>query len=214
MQKNLQKIFASWLLVSALVLVFGTTSSAHVVVKPAEVTTASFQTFTVGVPNEKDIPTTKLKLAIPDGLQYVSPTVKSGWSISVDRDGVGEDDTVKAITWSGGEIGVGLRDEFTFSAKVPSDATDLQWKAYQAYSDGTIVSWDQADEGDNSHEDGNSGPFSVTKVVSGTAEQTSISKAEQTATDAKNSSNRSFYTATAGIVIGLVAIFLATRRKD
>ena len=39
--------------------------SAHVSVRPEEVGIGTFQTFTVGVPNEKDSPTTALRLVIP-----------------------------------------------------------------------------------------------------------------------------------------------------
>jgi uncharacterized protein YcnI len=35
------------------------------VVKPNEVKVAAFQTFTMGVPNEKEIPTTAIRLVIP-----------------------------------------------------------------------------------------------------------------------------------------------------
>jgi len=71
-----------------------------------------------------------------------------------------------AITWSGGEIGAGYRDEFTFSAKTPDQPADLQWKAYQTYGDGTTVSWDQQPTSANSEDkdDATTGPFSVTKL--------------------------------------------------
>lgn len=198
--------------VSILALAFSSVASAHIVVKPAEVVTAGFQTFTVSVPNEKEVPTTELKLVIPEGLQYVSPTQKIGWSIDIEKDSTGEDATIKAITWRGGEIGDGFRDDFTFSAKVPENATELQWKAYQTYSDGTVVSWDETDK-DDSHGSGNSGPFSITKVVAATATDAAIKKADQAAADAKSTADRSFYTAIAGIVVGLIGVFLVTRKK-
>lgn len=197
--------------VGVVALALSAVASAHVVVKPAEVVTAGFQTFTIGVPNEKAIPTTEVKLAIPEGLQYVSPTVKSGWSINVEKEGSGEDATVKSITWSGGEIGEGLRDDFTFSAKVPENATELQWKAYQTYADGTVVSWDQA-ESDNSHGGGNSGPFSVTKVVTETSQDTAAKKADQAAADASHTARQALYVGIAGVVVGMIGIFFATRR--
>lgn len=198
--------------ISVAVLFFSSAVSAHVVVRPAEVVTAGFQTFTVGVPNEKAIPTTKLSLVIPDGLQHVSPTQKAGWKIAIEEEGENENTTVKSITWSGGEIADGFRDDFTFSARVPASATELQWKAYQTYADGSVVSWDQAEEGD-SHGGGGSGPFSVTKVVAETAQDAAIGKADQAAADAKITASRSFYAAVAGIGVGLVGVFLASRKK-
>lgn len=190
------------------VLIFSATVAAHVVVKPSEVTTAAFQTFTVGVPNEKDMLTTTVKLEMPAGLEHVSPTQKPGWEINIER---AEDTAVNAITWSGGEIGVGLRDDFTFSAKVPGEATELQWKAYQTYADGTVVAWDQGDT-DSSHSGGDSGPFSVTNVVAESAQEQAVEDADQSAADAEKTARRALYVAIAGVVVGLIGIALSTRK--
>lgn len=209
-----QKLSVFGVLLGVATLAFGASASAHVVVKPAEVVTAGFQTFTIGVPNEKDISTTSVKLVIPAGLKYVQPTQKAGWQIDVEKDGTGEDATVKSITWSGNEVKAGFRDEFTFSGQVPEQATELQWKAYQTYSDGTIVSWDKASSGDDHEsEDENSGPFSVTKVVADTTTDASIMKADQAAADAKSAANTALYVGIAGVIVGLAGVYLATRKK-
>jgi len=114
--------------------------------------TGAYQTFSVDVPAEKNSPTVSVKLDTPESLTDVTPTVKPGWTIKVDKHGEGEDAMVTAITWSGGEIGAGYRDEFTFSAKTPDQPADLQWKAYQTYGDGTTVSWDQQPTSANSED--------------------------------------------------------------
>ncbi len=144
--------------------------SAHVVVKPSEVGIGAFQTFSIGVPVEKDIPTIGIKLLIPEGLDYVSPNVKSGWKINTKKSGTGETSKVTEIDWTGGVIPSGQRDDFVFSAKVPSTATSLVWKAYQTYQDGTVVSWDissseQPKKSDGSPDFSKSGPFSETKII-------------------------------------------------
>lgn len=195
---------------SIVALIVSAGASAHIVVRPAEVLTAGFQTFTVGVPNEKSVPTNEVKLLIPAGLMYVSPTQKAGWQIETETEG--EDAAVTAIVWRGGTVGVGLRDDFTFSAKVPGEATELQWKAYQTYADGTIVAWDQAQQ-DGAHGASDSGPFSVTKVVAVSAQDEAVKKAEQAAAEARTVADRTVYIAGVGVLLGLVAIFLATRRK-
>ena len=196
-------------------LALSSTAMAHVTVKPSEALTASYQTFLVSVPNEKSIPTTSIKVVIPSGVQSVTPTQKAGWQVTTDKTGTGEDATVTAITWSGGTINQGTRDEFSFSAKLPDQATELQWKAYQTYSDGTVVSWDKAGSDDRSHdsEDENSGPLSVTNVVTETGATATVNAANQAATDAKKTANWALYTGIAGVAIGLIAVFLATRKK-
>jgi uncharacterized protein YcnI len=204
-----QKLSVFGLLGGIVALVFGASVSAHVVVKPAEAVAAGFQIFTIGVPNEKDIPTTSIKLVIPDGIKYVLPTQKEGWQIDIEKEDAGPDAPVRSITWSGNEIKAGFRDEFTFSGQVSERATELQWRAYQTYSDSTLVSWDN--DGRES-ENENSGPFSVTKVVADTATDGSIRKADEVAADAKNSANMALYAGIAGVVVGLAGVYLGTRK--
>lgn len=198
--------------ISALALSLMGTASAHVVVRPGDVKTGVYQTFTVSVPVEKDNPTIKVKLDIPEGLASVTPTVKPGWIIQTDKRGQGEDAVITAITWTGGEIGVGYRDEFTFSAKTPDQMTDLQWKAYQTYQDGTIMSWDQ--QPDIEEKEGSaSGPFSVTKVAAASAQDMALKSADSKASDAQQAASNALYAGIAGIVLALIAIGIAVGRK-
>jgi uncharacterized protein YcnI len=187
-------------------------AAAHVVVSPAEVQTAAFQTFSVGVPNERDTAVTKLELKVPGDLQFVSPTVHLGWEISIKKSGNGKDAAVTDITWSGGSIPISQRDDFTFSAKVPAKAAELQWKAFQTYEDGTVVSWDQKPSSKD-EEGGASGPYSVTDVVSQTEAAASVAQAQKDAAAAKTDAKHTKTIAYAGVALALVGIFLATRKS-
>ena len=178
-------------------------ASAHVVVRPAEVLTSSFQTFTMGVPNEKEIDVTEVKLVMPDGLLYVSPTVKAGWNITAEKTGEGEEAPVKSITWTGGLVPAGQRDDFSFSAKVPDAKQDLQWKAYQTYADGVTVSWDKSDE--EMGKDGTSGPFSATSVVEHTEAEEALEHNEEDAHAAKSAANRATVVALAALALAVFA---------
>lgn len=148
------------ILLSTFVFLFAfNIASAHVTVKPTEVGVAMNQTFTVSVPVEKDIPTISVKLILPTGLESVTPYVKNGWKISA---------TGTEIVWSGGSIPVGQRDDFLFSAKTPAKEGHLIWKAYQTYSDGTVIAWDNTPKGahdDMDNDDGTLNPYSETHVV-------------------------------------------------
>lgn len=141
---------------------------AHVSVRPLEVGVATYQTFTMSVPVEKDMPTIALRLVIPEGLEHVTPTVKSGWAIETRK---GEGEAVTEIRWSGGVIPKGMRDEFTFSAKAPATETTLVWKAYQTYGDGSVVSWEiepnaeQPKNAEGAPDFSQFGPASQTKIV-------------------------------------------------
>jgi uncharacterized protein YcnI len=172
---------------------------AHVVVQPAQVETAAFQTFSVGVPNEKEVAVTGLRLVIPAGLGEVSPNVKPGWNIDIKKDG----ETVKEITWSGSSIPASQRDDFVFSAQAPENETSLNWKAYQTYADGSVVAWDQKPDGKDSED---STPYSVTKVVK------DLSATTTPASNDDNSTNTlAVAIGTLGVILGLAA--LITRRK-
>ncbi len=149
------------------------TVSAHVVVKPSSVNPGAFQTFTVGVPVEKNTPTKEVRLVIPNGLNHVTPNVKPGWKVTTKKDG----EIISEIIWSGGSIPAGQRDEFVFSAQVPSATTTLLWKAYQTYVDGTVVAWDKDPKTLKDHE---GEPYSETKVltVESKAPETNVSSVQ------------------------------------
>lgn len=142
------------------VLAFPAITLAHVIVIPGKVGIGTIQTYSISVPAEKDVPTVGLRLIVPDGIKELTPTVKAGWDIQTKKSG----DDVSEIDWTNGSIPSGQRDDFTFSAQAPAKATDIQWKAYQTYSDGSVVSWDQTPAGSDDAR-GDKGPYSVTKVV-------------------------------------------------
>ena len=162
-------------------LVLAVTASAHVVVKPNSAGIGAFQTFTMGVPSEKPVATVGLRLMIPEGLNFVTPNVKAGWKIEVkkmktgkqikDDDGMMVDEErISEIDWTDGSIPQGQRDEFVFSAQVPATETTLQWKAYQTYADGSVVSWDKSADEQPKNAQGKAdfsqfGPYSQTHVV-------------------------------------------------
>lgn len=201
--------------VAAVTLGFSNSAFAHVTVKPAEVVSSAYQTFTVNVPNEKAMPTVSVKVLIPGDIKNATPTQKAGWQIVKESEGSGEDMKTTSITWQGGSITDGTRDEFTFSAKAPEKVTELQWKAYQTYSDGTVVAWDQESSDNHGHDSSkpNTGPLSVTKVTAETAQEASAKKADQAAADAKAAAERSLYVSIAALVLSIAGIYLATRKK-
>jgi hypothetical protein len=49
-------------------------------------------------------------------------------------------EAVKSVTWTGGKIEPGQFEQFTVSVGLP-DASSLEFKALQTYSDGTVTRW-------------------------------------------------------------------------
>lgn len=168
---HIRTFVSTTLLVSSLIL--GTTSYAfaHVTVKPTQTTPATYQVFSVAVPNEKNIPTTQVRLLVPESIESITPNMKPGWTI---KTVAGNNGKVTEIIWSKGAIPEGFRDEFVFSAKTGPEEGSLIWKAYQTYSDGTVVAWDANPHEEDGHsqtseEESTSGPYSETKVMTSTS---------------------------------------------
>lgn len=192
----------------AIAMSAGGMASAHVVVRPSEVETAAFQTFTTSVPNEKDAAdTVRLRLVIPAGLKHVTPTVKPGWTIETVKSGDGESAEIKEIIWNGGTVPPGQRDEFSFSAQVPAEPVTLQWDAYQSYSDGETVAWDQKPAAADDH---SGKPFSETKVVEQLS--TAVDDASSSARDGSNQTRTSVAIGLAVVAI-VVSVVALTRKK-
>lgn len=187
-------------------------ASAHVIVSPHQVGIAATQDFTVSVPNEKDNPVTSVKLIIPKGLTDVVPNVIAGWTITTKT----KSTAVTEIDWKDGSIPVGQREEFIFQAQAPSEPTTLSWKAYQTYSDGTVVSWDvnpatmeklSDTQQDTIADKENRGEYSTTQVINDlTNNGTSADSSEKGNTQATIFS-------IAALVISILALTALNLRK-
>ncbi|HSR89516.1 MAG TPA: YcnI family protein [Candidatus Udaeobacter sp.] len=172
-------------------LLFANQAMAHAVVKPNTAGIGKFQTFNLGIPSEKPVATTKVRLVLPEGLSFIMPNVKPGWKIELKKQITGnktkdddgrmvDEQKITEIIWSGGRVPADQRDEFVFSAKVPSQPTVLNWKVYQTYADGTVISWDQ-DPNQTQTKNSNDkmdfskfGPFSKTEVIDDLTPTTSV----------------------------------------
>jgi uncharacterized protein YcnI len=206
-----------WLLLPVMALFVAFTVQAHVTVKPSSAGVASFQTFTLSVPSEKEIATVNIRLLVPEGLQNVTPTVKSGWTIRL----VEDHDIVKEIVWSNGSIPGEYRDEFSFSAKVPATETTLFWKAYQTYKDGSVVAWEltpdrsQPKKADGAPDFSQFGPASQTKIINDLQASSQTPKTDCAQTDCVKPTNKNDGTAfgVVAIIISLISLYFAKVRK-
>jgi uncharacterized protein YcnI len=198
---------------------------AHAVVKPSTAGVAAFTDFTLGVPSEKPVATTTVKLFLPAGLNYVSPIVKPGWTIDVkqspDPSGKKDDDGNPAmitseIDWTGGQIPAGQKDLFQFSAQVPAKEIELDWKVEQTYADGSVVSWSKTADEQPKDDKGNPdfskfGPYSKTMVVN---DLTNTPKTASGMSDDMDGHDKGAYVVGGlGVILGGAALFLQMRKK-
>jgi uncharacterized protein YcnI len=183
---------------------------AHVVVSPEEVTAGDYETLTVSVPTEKEIPTTEIRVEVPEGFLLSGVQPVPGWEHAFEEDG----GIVTAVTFSGGEIRPREFQQFLMQAQAPEEPGEYPWKAIQTYKDGSVVEWTGPPDSEE--------PASVIEVVSGGSEhlqsspQSSQASASQKAGgEAKiladtGGTNLALY---AGLgIVGLVASALLARR--
>ena len=131
---------------------------AHVVVSPDEVRAGDYETLTVSVPTEKEIPTTEIRVDVPEGFLLSGVQPVPGWEYDFEEDG----GVVTAVTFSGGEIRPREFQQFLVQAQAPDEPGEYPWKAIQTYEDGSVVEWVGAPESEE--------PASVIEVVSGGSE--------------------------------------------
>ena len=133
-------------------------AQAHVTVQPNEAPAGAFFRFVIRVPNERDVPTTKVRVEFPENLIFTSFQPKEGWDRKVEMKKLDEpieafgsqiDEVVGSVTFSGGSIGAGEFDEFGFSVRVPEEAGDLEFKAFQTYEGGEVVEWTGAEDSES-----------------------------------------------------------------
>jgi uncharacterized protein YcnI len=174
------------------------TALAHVVVTPETAGVASFQHFSVGVPNEREMPVESLRLVVPEGISHVEPAILPGFTITTKTEGEGDAARVTEVVWQGA-IPAGQRADFGFSAKLPATPQTLAWKAYQTYADGQVVAWEAAP--------GAAHPASVTEVRDDLTEAPD----EKAAKSAENTARQALVLAAAALVLSSWTLF--DRRK-
>jgi LPXTG-motif cell wall-anchored protein len=128
---------------------------AHVVVTPEEVAAGDYETLTVSVPTEKEVPTTEVRVEVPEGFTVSGVQPVPGWDHSFEEDG----GIITAVTWSGGEIGPREFQQFLLQAQAPEEPGEYSWREFQTYEDGSVVEWTGPPDAEE--------PASVVEVISG-----------------------------------------------
>lgn len=192
----------SSVMMAGAILTFATAAQAHVNVYPKETTTGAYEKYTVRVPVEKDVNTTKVKLEFPANVKVSTVQPIPGWSYEFEKD---KDGRNTALVWTATEGGIKAHEftEFAFVGANPKEAGTLSWKAYQTYADGEVVEWTGAPDSKT--------PASLTTIKEGAGEAghepgqaaATAPAAEQGAAAATGSSN------TLPIVLSGLALLLS-----
>lgn len=113
---------------------FAGTAMGHITVRPTEAPAGAITTYTVRVPTEGAVTTSAVELILPEGMTLLSVRGETG-SHEIKSNG-----GTTAIVWKA-EIPPGQQAEFTFTATNPATGTEIVWKAFQLYQDGTRAEW-------------------------------------------------------------------------
>jgi uncharacterized protein YcnI len=130
-------------------------AAAHVSVRPRESRPGVEERYTVRVPTEGSVPTTRVVLDIPTDVTVLDVPPAEGARFETAK----QDERVISIAWTK-EIAPKSSAEFVFPARNPA-ATEIVWKAHQHFSDGTVADWVGVA--------GERRPASVTKLVATSA---------------------------------------------
>ncbi|MDR7236025.1 uncharacterized protein YcnI [Neobacillus drentensis] len=200
---------------------FSSLASAHVTVMPKTSTTGAWETYTLKVPVEKEVATTKVTIKAPQGVEIMSYQPVPGWTYSSEKDASGK---VKTFTFeaTGEGIQAGQFQQFVFVGKNPEKAAKAAWDAFQYYKDGSVVEW-TGDEGSDA-------PHSITDIVTSTTTdhhatqntqdsdktqkpEPKKAKTEVTKKTTETANSLSLILSGIAALLSLASIFIAIRKK-
>ena len=200
--------FSLPLLIVFMVMATTGVAGAHIVVEPEEVEAGGYEKFVVSVPTEKEIPTTEVRVEVPEGFTVSGVHPIPGWDYEFEEEG----GMVTAITWSGGEIRDREFQEFVFQAQAPGEPGEFAFGAAQTYEDGSVVEWAGPEDSEE--------PASVVAVVPG--ETAHEHGAEESGSHAESGETLPdsggvpllIYVGVAAVVLALVEVGRRLPRRD
>ena len=159
----------------------------------------SFSRFALRVPTEENVPTVKLSVQLPEGLEEVGFQPKEGWTRTQEG---------RVVTWTGGQIGVGEFNEFGLSIHVPNTpGQTLTFPATQTYANGKVVRWIGAPESDEP------APSLTIEAAESESPTPTTTEADENEDDDDTRDNLALGFGIAGLVAGLLALGLTLVRR-
>jgi hypothetical protein len=121
----------------ALSLVVPSLLFGHAVVYPKASTPGAYEKYVLRVPNEKDVPTTRVEIRFPADLRVSSFGDVPGWQLEVLTDSAKR---IVGAVWTG-TLAAHRFVELPFVAANPKTAATLVWPVFQTYAGGEKVEW-------------------------------------------------------------------------
>jgi hypothetical protein len=150
------------LVVAIALLAASVPAAAHVDVLPTTVTQGEATEYTVRVPSERALPTTRVRVDVPEQVTVFSlGETPRGWTATAIRGGDGR---IRSIVWSGGRIAPERYADFRFLGTAFGVGESV-WPARQTYADGQVKPWTGPPETEGAVESGPGDPGPAARVT-------------------------------------------------
>jgi uncharacterized protein YcnI len=126
-----------WGILGVLLLV--TTAWGHSDLDPRQSIPNKWETYTLNVPTETEVPTVQVRLLVPRDFEIEMIEHSPLWQITRSRD---ERGYIREVTWSGSSIPPQTFAEFRLLVRNPATPGTSLWKIEQSYQDGNVATWE------------------------------------------------------------------------
>jgi len=171
-------------------------ANAHVTVWPRSAARGAFERYVVRVPNERNVPTTRVEVHFPAEVRISSFQEVAGWQLQVLSDSAGK---ITGAVWTG-SLPAKRFVEFPFIGVNPKEGERVVFPATQTYEGGEVVQW--------SGPEGSKTPASVTTLT----ERPAAGSAAGSGAASAGGSSTPLYVSLAALTLGLVSLGLSLRR--
>ena len=115
------------------------TAWGHSDLDPRQSLPNKWETYTLNVPTETEVPTVQVRLLVPREFEIEMLEHSQVWQITRERDARGY---IREVTWSGSSIPPQTFAELKLLVRNPTTPGTYIWKIEQYSQDGTVATWE------------------------------------------------------------------------
>ena len=121
------------------ILLLAATAWDHSDLDPRQSIPNKWETYTLNVPTETEVPTVEVRLLVPRDFEIEMIAHSPLWQLTKSRD---ERGYIREVTWSGSSIPPQTFAEFKLLVRNPAAPGPALWKIEQYYQDGNVATWE------------------------------------------------------------------------
>ena len=121
------------------ILLLAATAWGHSDLDPRQSIPNKWETYTLNVPTETEVPTVQVRLLVPRDFEIEMIAHSPLWQLTKSRD---ERGYIREVTWSGSSIFPQTFAEFKLLVRNPAAPGPALWKIEQYYQDGNVATWE------------------------------------------------------------------------